>query len=357
MHLYTTHSVCETCARHVPAEVHDKDGKIVMDKECSQHGKSTKVIINDSAFYHALTYTTDGKRYPTLDAVLFEVTNKCNLACPDCYQLPDNKTIDKPAFKIIEEIKSLGDDKFTVVFAGAEPTVSTHIIETLIEVRSNITNQTITFLSNGIRFSNKNFAKALVQNGMTAAHIGLNHWSYQGQKVHDKQLQGIQNLAEQHIPMDISYTLETHEHLPEVIGEILDLRQRHSSIDIFKVRMGSNIGRVGNNQFRTLSDNFHHFVSTCDRLKLPWYVENEDNNIYHVMVNVAGAPVRVIQWADASNINLHELRTGPWCKFYDGPVTNFLHQIIMRDLSVNKGMSLPDQVPYEYTRTAHIAGD
>jgi MoaA/NifB/PqqE/SkfB family radical SAM enzyme len=354
MHLYNTHGICEFCARHLPAEVHDRDGKIVMDKECPEHGKSTVIIMNDSKFYHDLTYNKQGHRYRTLDSVLFEVTNKCNLACPDCYQIPDNKSIDKPPFKIVDEIKSLGDDKFTVTFAGAEPTVSKNIIETLAEVRGSITNKEITFLTNGIKFADRDFTQALIRNGLAGVHLGLNHLTYQGEVVHNKQLQGIANLAKENLTMQITYTVEKYEHLSDVILEILDLKKQHDSIEIFKVRMGSNIGRVGNAGFKTLSDNFNEFVTVCNQLKLPWYIENEDNNIYHIMVNVNGAPIRVIQWPDASNLNLHETKTGPWCNFYNGPVTNFLHQIIMRDMTVNKGLTLHDTVPIEYTRSACI---
>lgn len=351
MKLYNTHSVCHHCYRHVEAEVYEKDNKILMDKHCPEHGSSTVVVLNDSKFYHSLTYNTKGHRYPKLNSVLFEVTNKCNLACPDCYQLPDNRSIDKPPFKLIDEITSFEDSDFSVTFAGAEPTVRKDIVELLQEVRANIKNKSIIFLTNGVKFSNFDLTKQLADSGMTGATIGLNHQSYQGKTVHDKQLVGIKNVCDLGVPMEVSYTVESYEHLTDIVNEIIELKNLYK-IQIFRVRFGSNIGRTSANDLKTLSDNFKEFTKVCNNLNLEWHIENEENNIYHIMINVDGAPIRLIQWPDVTNINLNELKTGPWCNFYDGPVTNFVHQVIMRDISINKKIVLPDTVPYEYTYEA-----
>jgi organic radical activating enzyme len=350
--LYKTHSVCNECYKHIDAEVYEQNNQILMDKHCPTHGVTTVPIMNDSDFYHSLTYNTSGHRYPTLNAVLFEVTNRCNLACPDCYQLPDNRSIDKPAFMVIDEILSLNDADFNIVFAGAEPTLRKDIVELLQEVQLNTKNKFVLFLTNGVRFSDYNLCRSLADNGLSGATIGLNHWSYQGQTVHSKQLQGIKHLNDVNCSIDISYTAESYDHLTEIIREMQYLKSTYKKIQIFRLRFGSNIGRTSSKNLTTLSDHFNQFINLCNELGLEWFIENEENNIYHVMINVNGVSVRLIQWPDVTNINMHELKTGPWCKFYDGPVTNFVHQVIMRDISVNKKIILPDTVPYEYTYNA-----
>jgi organic radical activating enzyme len=347
--LYHTHSVCEHCFRHVPAEVYDRDGAVVIDKTCEHHGRSTVVALNHSEFYHQLQYNKQGHRYPSLDLIMFEVTDRCNLACPDCYHLPDNRSIDKPTFMLIDQIRNAGSGDFKVMFAGAEPTMRRDIVDCLQEVRSNIDNSLILFLTNGVKFSDLGFVKKLKHAGMDEAAIGLNHWSYQGTTVHQKQLQGITNLGKVGIRPDISYTLETYDHLVDVLEEIQQINA-HNDVRIFRIRFGSDIGRTSAQKKLTLSDHFQQFVSTCESLSLAWSIENEDNNMYHVMINVSGIPIRLIQWPDVVNINLAELQTGPWCNFYSGPVTNFVHQVIMRDISVNKKINLPDTVPKQYTR-------
>ena len=59
--------------------------------------------------------------------------------------------------------------------------------------------------------------------------------------------------------------------------------------------------------------------------------------LYHYMVNINGIPHRIIQWSDPKTIDMEQLQCGPWCDFVPGkPVTNFLHQIMLRDAVVNE---------------------
>jgi hypothetical protein len=66
------------------------------------------------------------------------------------------------------------------------------------------------------------------------------------------------------------------------------------------------------------------------------------------MVNVEGKPIRVIQWCDETDIDMEELRAGPWGDFVPDGVTNFLHQIIRRDVWKNQNLILPDSPPARY---------
>jgi hypothetical protein len=67
------------------------------------------------------------------------------------------------------------------------------------------------------------------------------------------------------------------------------------------------------------------------------------------MVKINGIVHRLIQWSDPKTIDLEELRCGPWCDFVPGkPITNFLHQIMLRDQAVNKNMMLWDTVPERF---------
>ena len=70
------------------------------------------------------------------------------------------------------------------------------------------------------------------------------------------------------------------------------------------------------------------------------------------MVFVEDKEIRVIQWCDITDIDMEELRSGPWCDFVSDGITNFLHQIIRRDIEKNKHLTLPDVPPkrYQYSR-------
>jgi hypothetical protein len=60
------------------------------------------------------------------------------------------------------------------------------------------------------------------------------------------------------------------------------------------------------------------------------------------------------QIPDATNILLSELQTGPFAKFYNGPVSNFVHQVILRDAFVNLKLPQLDTVPEQYTRNSIV---
>jgi hypothetical protein len=88
----------------------------------------------------------------------------------------------------------------------------------------------------------------------------------------------------------------------------------------------------------------------CERKGWTWEKQPADDNLYHYMVNINGITHRIIQWSDVKTIDLEQLKCGPWCDFVPGkPVTNFLHQIMLRDAAVNKKMKLDDTVNDRYT--------
>jgi hypothetical protein len=66
------------------------------------------------------------------------------------------------------------------------------------------------------------------------------------------------------------------------------------------------------------------------------------------MLNWKNTKLRLIQWPDVTNIDMEELATGPWGQFYNGPVTNFVHQVITRDAFKNNGLPMLDFCPVEY---------
>jgi hypothetical protein len=66
------------------------------------------------------------------------------------------------------------------------------------------------------------------------------------------------------------------------------------------------------------------------------------------MVKIENNFYRLIQWCDETDIDMEELRTGPFSDFVHDGITNFLHQIIRRDILKNQGLILPDTPPIRY---------
>jgi len=345
-------SVCEHCYRHVPANVFERDTSIWIEKTCPVHGRSEYMIERDAEFYHGLKYDLTEPEYRAPDGCMVEITDRCNLTCPHCYHKPDNKVTDKPIDLILSQIDSFPTSIGAVILAGAEPTLRKDLHILLPKIRKLLdstgkSHQHISMISNGVKFADLDFTKKTRKAGLDYPAIGLNHHSYQGMKVHKKQLQGIKNLVAVGSPMYyIGYTLEDVNHFPEVLDEI---QQFGNNALQYRVRAGSDIGRNPDEPRWFLSDHVKFVKAYVDSKGWSWEKISGDDNIYHYMVKINGITHRLIQWCDVKSIELNELQTGPWCDFVPGkPISNFLHQVILRDAYVNNGMQLWDLVPEKY---------
>ena len=96
-----TLSMCEYCYRHIPAVKFERDGKIWLGKTCKVHGYHECLIETSSKFYYSQEYQ---KRSP--GSYWLDITNRCNLDCPHCYQMPDNQSKDPAIDFILSQIKS-----------------------------------------------------------------------------------------------------------------------------------------------------------------------------------------------------------------------------------------------------------
>ncbi|MCH8316594.1 MAG: hypothetical protein IIA64_11525, partial [Planctomycetes bacterium] len=50
--LKQTTSRCPVCLEPIPAEVHERHGRIIMSKACPEHGHFEVTIADDPRFYH-----------------------------------------------------------------------------------------------------------------------------------------------------------------------------------------------------------------------------------------------------------------------------------------------------------------
>jgi hypothetical protein len=345
-----TTSLCEHCYRHIPAEIFERDGSIWMGKTCLEHGYVEYMTERSAEFYHNLEFDPYGYDVPS--GIMIEVTDRCNLNCPHCYHEPENKSVDKPADLILSQIQSWPDDAGSVILAGAEPTVRKDLPELISKIQKlqeemGRTHQDITILTNGVRLSDRSWVQEIKKAGCRAVMIGLNHPSYQGEIVHRKQLEGIQNCKEEGLIIYyIGYTIESYDHLPFILNEIQELG--NSALQ-YRIRAGSDIGRNPDEPRVYLSDNVREIKALVDQYGWNWQKIAADDNLYHYMVEINGLTHRIIQWSDPKTIDMEELRCGPWCDFVPGkPISNFLHQVMLRDAAVNERRLLLDTLPERY---------
>lgn len=335
--IHDTISLCDSCYRHIPGEVYELDGKIWIRKVCSEHGQMTGVVETDSDFYHSLNYTP----VTSFNQILFETTDRCQLNCPHCYHLPDNKTEDRPIVEIINQLNQF-PRYLNPMMAGAEATLRPDFVELCQEINSMDFNR-LEVLTNGIRFADNVFSKSVKRAGLTEVCLGLNHPSYQGEKIHTKQLAALSNILENDFEVGyVGYTIQSFDELPFILNEIRQIN--NPKIHHYRIRCGAFIGRSSDQSRSYLSD----LIKEINKLTTTTICSEWDNNIYHVMVEVDGIKIRLIQWPDVTNIDMEELGTGPWSQFYNGPATNFVHQVITRDAFKNMGLPMLDTVPLKY---------
>lgn len=344
--LSPTMTLCHTCHKHIPAYTYHKNGQLWMAKICDEHGISHHMIERDYEFYSKLVYT-EGVFTFTKNNVMTEVTDRCNANCPHCYHIPDNQKPDEPAVEIINRIKSWYSDDLTLILAGAEPSLRPDFFELLKEINIQFPASEIAVLSNGIRFADKGNALKAIDAGLKGVLIGLNHPTYHNNIIlRQKQLAAIENCYEEGLPLYyIGYTMSSVKELDDILKEITT---KHWNPPQFRIRYGSDIGRYPDQERLYVSDLYKLIKKWCEDNGKEFEDMIGDNNLYHTMVKVEGKPIRVIQWCDETDINMEELRTGPYCDFVPDGITNFLHQVIRRDVYKNQNIPLPDSPPERY---------
>ena len=341
-----TMSLCEECYRHIPATRFKRDRALWIHKVCPEHGEREYRIEREWNFDEDIKKIQGD--YPK-EGYLVDVTDRCNLTCPHCYQEPDNKKKDKSIDDIVQEVLSYPIDGYPITLAGAEPTMRKDLCEMIVTLREK-TGRSVDILTNGIMLEREDYVKSLMDAGLDHATIGLNHPDYQGQHTHDRQLKGIDNCIRLGQKLgNINYTIESLDQIPFILQEI---DQYKDHIVESRIRGGADIGRFPEDEGEYyLSDLVYEVYRQVLKLNYKWEKIPADDNIYHYTTKINDTRVRLIKWADAKTVDLDELRCPPWGSFVPGvPLTNLMHAVMLRDCAINKGMTLPDQVPEEYAR-------
>lgn len=345
-----TVSLCHICYAHVPACTYRKDDQFWLSKSCQIHGVSDHMIERDYEFIHSLPHND---LFFNKKSILYEVSDRCNIDCPHCYHMPDNKLVDKSISSLIKEFdQTVGQDhpsrfkKSEIILAGAEASMHGNFIDLIKSIKIKYQND-VSVMTNGIRFSNRDFFEKSIEAGLYQIHFGLNHPSYlNNKKIREKQLTAIKNSEILGMTGYIGYTMASMNELIDILEESTSNRWK----GMIRIRYGSDIGRYPNQPRMYVSDIFKITQNWCKTKNKSFEIIPADNNIYHVMIKIDDQLFRLIQWCDATDIHMEELMSGPYCNFVPDGVTNFLHQIIRRDFWKNKKNILPDSPPKRYIR-------
>jgi hypothetical protein len=344
--IHDTTSICEHCYRHVPAVCFERDGSIWLSKTCPEHGFSEHLVEPNAEFYINYKYPQAQNHTYCLD-----ITNKCNLNCPHCYQIPDNMSRDPSIEGILDIIKSWDDDGYSIALMGAEPTVRKDLPELCTTIQSMPGKpRSIMVLTNGVNLSDRSYAEQFAGMKNVLWTFGLNHPDYQGRVVREKQMQGIENCLELGMKIkNVSYTLETVDQLEYCLEEIQEFGTR--ICDQYRVRVGTDIGRHPGGEKIYLSQLVQMVKDICDKKGWDHEYDPDWGIRVHYPLRINGILVKIIQWPDVRTLDLEEDQTESWADMLPGqPISPLVHQVILRDGAVNKGLPLLDSIPKKYQR-------
>ena len=212
----TTDSLCPTCVREtrdrilrgdvdpeilvrdkvgeIKAHILERDGKIIMEKTCPQHGTFTDVLAINPDFlrrieqlfpgrdYAAVTdrlhnHGTSSIKYGRGSVLTVDLTNRCNMMCDPCFM--DANQVGYVHELTLDEVKRILDDaltikprrQLTVQFSGGEPTISPHFLDAVAYARK-IGYFSAQAATNGIRFAqDPDYAVAAARAGLRIAYL------------------------------------------------------------------------------------------------------------------------------------------------------------------------------------------
>ena len=192
--LRETFSVCPVCLKKIKAQVAEKNGKIVIIKECDEHGKFNDTYWSRPDIYYnaeefkkpSCTPFQDNcpsgcgvnscpNHVSTTVMAVIDVTNECDLRCPICFanasKPPD---LYKPSLETIhnmlKHLKKQELPPLAVMFAGGEPTVRDDIVE-IVKMAHELKFM-ILLATNGIRMSkDPKLVKDLKKAGLNIVYL------------------------------------------------------------------------------------------------------------------------------------------------------------------------------------------
>jgi len=349
MILSKTLSMCEQCYRHVPADRFERDGQIWLGKTCPKHGYHECLVEKDANFYLNHKYA---KRSPS--SYWLDITNRCNLDCPHCYQIPDNESKDPGIDYLLMQVKSWPDDGYPISLVGAEPTTRKDLADLVRAIQALPGKpRMIMIVTNGINLGKEEYAKKFVGIDNLKWTIGLNHPEYNGGVIRVKQQAGVDMCIKLGLQIkNFTYTLGSLDQLEYCLEEMQEWN-RKGICDNARIQVGVDIGRVpeDNPPELFLSELVHATEELCKKKGWTFDPDDIEGNRTHYFVRINGVVHRLIKWVDVNTIDFEETFSESYADMIPGkPMSPLLHQVILRDRFTNEGQMLFDTLPVQYQR-------
>jgi uncharacterized radical SAM superfamily Fe-S cluster-containing enzyme len=221
----------------IKARIIERDGKILMVKECPKHGYFEDVMSIDPTFTKHLEETFPGRdirahndeklhnhgsstiTHGRGSVLTIDLTNRCNMMCDPCFM--DANQVGFVHELSWEEIKELLDNaisikprrQMSVQFSGGEPTISPHFLDAVRYARK-VGYHSVQAATNGIEFAkNPEFARQAAEAGLRYVYLqfdGIGNAANSHRRVgnlFDVKLRAIENLHNAGVDIVLVITL------------------------------------------------------------------------------------------------------------------------------------------------------
>jgi uncharacterized radical SAM superfamily Fe-S cluster-containing enzyme len=208
----------------IKAKVIERDGKILMVKDCAIHGHFEDVMAMDTAFFKHLEEVFPGRdirahndeklhnhgsstiKHGRGSVLTIDLTNRCNMMCDPCFM--DANQVGFVHELSWEDIQTMLDNaisikprrQMSVQFSGGEPTLSPYFLDAVRYSRK-VGYNSVQAATNGIEFAKSlDFAKQAADAGLRYAYLqfdGIGNAANSHRKVgnlFDVKIQAIENL-------------------------------------------------------------------------------------------------------------------------------------------------------------------
>jgi 7,8-dihydro-6-hydroxymethylpterin dimethyltransferase len=179
----------------IKATILERDGKILMVKDCPVHGHFEDVMAIDPAFFKHLEESFPGSdirshndeklhnhgsstiKYGRGAVLTIDLTNRCNMMCDPCFM--DANQVGFVHELSWEDIKTMLDNaisikpkrQMSVQFSGGEPTMSPYFLDAVRYARK-VGYNSVQAATNGIEFAKSpDFARAAADAGLRYAYL------------------------------------------------------------------------------------------------------------------------------------------------------------------------------------------
>src|ERR1700683_2609676 len=208
----------------IKAQIIERDGKILMVKDCPQHGHFEDVMAIDTAFFRHLEEVFPGRDIPAHNdeklhnhgtstithgrgsVLTVDLTNRCNMMCDPCFM--DANQVGFVHELTWEDITTLLDNaisikpkrQMSVQFSGGEPTISPYFLDAVRYSRK-VGYTSVQAATNGIEFAKSpEFCRQAADAGLRYAYLqfdGVGNAANSHRKVgnlFDVKMRAIENL-------------------------------------------------------------------------------------------------------------------------------------------------------------------